>query len=291
LHPDIVVVLGDRFEIFAAATSAFVERIPIAHLHGGEKTVGALDEGFRHSITKMSHFHFVAAADYGKRVIQLGESPENVFQVGGLGVDNINKLNRLTREELETKLQVRFDQKSLLITFHPVTLENRTEVQQMTELLKALSKLKNTSLIFTSPNSDTGGRGLIKLIEKFVSQNKNASYFASLGQLLYLSCIVQVDAVIGNSSSGLTEVPSFKKGTINIGDRQRGRLMATSVINCEPEAGSILIALNKLYSINFQMTLPNTVNPYGEGGASERVVNILRTIPLDGVIKKTFHDL
>jgi GDP/UDP-N,N'-diacetylbacillosamine 2-epimerase (hydrolysing) len=161
----------------------------------------------------------------------------------------------------------------------------------MTELLKALSKLKNTSLIFTSPNSDTGGRGLIKLIEKFVSQNKNASYFASLGQLLYLSCIVQVDAVIGNSSSGLTEVPSFKKGTINIGDRQRGRLMATSVINCEPEAGSILSALNKLYSINFQMTLPNTVNPYGEGGASERVVNILRTIPLDGVIKKTFHDL
>jgi GDP/UDP-N,N'-diacetylbacillosamine 2-epimerase (hydrolysing) len=291
LHPDIVVVLGDRFEIFAAATSAFVERIPIAHLHGGEKTVGALDEGFRHSITKMSHFHFVAAADYGKRVIQLGESPENVFQVGGLGVDNINRLNLLTREELETKLQVRFDQKSLLITFHPVTLEDRTEVHQMTELLKALSKLKNTSLIFTSPNSDTGGRGLIKLIEKFVSQNKNASYFASLGQLLYLSCIVQVDAVIGNSSSGLTEVPSFKKGTINIGDRQRGRLMATSVINCEPEAGSILSALNKLYSINFQMTLPNTVNPYGEGGASERVVNILRTLPLDGVIKKTFHDL
>jgi len=291
LKPDIVVVLGDRFEIFAAASAALVAKIPIAHLHGGESTVGAFDEAMRHSITKMSQLHFVAAKAYADRVVQLGETPSKVFNVGGLGIDNIKNLNLLSLEELETSLQVELDKQSLLVTFHPVTLEDETGEHQMRELLNALSELKDTSIIFTMPNADTGGRRLTKMINEYVSQNVNSRVFTSLGQLQYLSCLAHVDAMVGNSSSGLIEAPSFKKGTINIGDRQLGRLQATSVINCPPEKYAISAALEKLYSADFQTSLAQTINPYGEGGASLKIVEILSTVTLDGILKKIFHDL
>ena len=224
LKPDLIVVLGDRFEIFAAVATALIARIPVAHLHGGETTEGAFDEAFRHSITKMSHLHFVAALEYKQRVIQLGEQLEHVFLVGGLGIDNIKRLQLLNRNELEADLGFKFGKKNLLITFHPVTLENSSAVRQMQSLLAALTKLEDTQLIFTMPNADTGGRALIKLVKEFASKHPHAHIFPSLGQLHFLSCIAHVDGVVGNSSSGLLEVPSFKKGTINIGDRQRGRL-------------------------------------------------------------------
>jgi GDP/UDP-N,N'-diacetylbacillosamine 2-epimerase (hydrolysing) len=291
LKPDLIVVLGDRFEIFTAVSAALVARIPVAHLHGGETTEGAFDESLRHSITKMSHLHFVAAEEYRQRVIQLGEQPERVFLVGGLGVDNIKRTKLLDRSELETSLGFKLAQKNLLVTFHPVTLENATAADHMTELLAALAELKDTQLIFTLPNADTDGRVLIKMIEQFVARYANAHAYTSLGQLRYLSCIAQVDGVVGNSSSGLLEVPSFNKGTINIGDRQRGRLLATSVINSAPTQQSIAVALKKLYSVDFQESLSKVRNLYGEGGASEKIVTTIKNYAIDDIAKKAFYDL
>lgn len=291
LQPDLVLVLGDRFEIFTAASAAMVARIPLAHLHGGETTEGAIDEAIRHAITKMSHLHFVAAEDYRRRVIQLGEAPERVFLVGGLGIDNILRLQLLDRAALEDALDFKLGPKNLLVTFHPVTLEKSTAGAQMAELLAALDELKDTHLIFTMPNADTDGRVLIGMIEQYVATHSNARAYTSLGQLRYLSCIRQMDGVVGNSSSGLAEVPSFRKGTVNIGDRQRGRLKADSVIDCAPERQSIAAALRTLYSPEFQTRLPAVRNPYGEGGASEKVVRVLQEYPLDQLLKKTFNDL
>lgn len=291
LRPDLIVVLGDRFEIFAAVTAALVACIPVAHLHGGETTEGAFDEALRHSITKMSHLHFVAAEEYRQRVIQLGEQPGRVFLVGGLGIDNIKRLKLLDRAELEASLDFKLGQKNLLITFHPVTLETATAADQMAELLVALAELRDTQLIFTMPNADTDGRSLIKIVEQFVAQHPNARAYTSLGQLRYLSCIAHVDGVVGNSSSGLAEVPSFRKGTINIGNRQQGRLQAASVINCEPTRQSIAAALERLYDAEFQSSLNQVRNPYGEGGASEKVVETIKHYSIDGIAKKAFYDL
>jgi GDP/UDP-N,N'-diacetylbacillosamine 2-epimerase (hydrolysing) len=291
LKPDLIIVLGDRFEIFAAASAALVARVPIAHIHGGETTIGAFDEAIRHSISKMSLLHFVAAEEYRNRVIQIGENPNNVHLVGGLGVDAINKISLFPKRELEKQLGIQFLQRSLLVTFHPVTLEPETSENQMNELLSALSALRDVTLIFTLPNADTGGLRLIKIIEEFVLVNKNAFSFISLGHQLYLSCLKQVDGVIGNSSSGLTEVPSFKKGTINIGDRQKGRLQSASVINSEPIEENISNAINRLYSEEFQVSLQSVINPYGTGNASSRILEILRSDSLDLQVKKKFHDL
>jgi GDP/UDP-N,N'-diacetylbacillosamine 2-epimerase (hydrolysing) len=291
LNPDLIIVLGDRFEIFAAASAALVARVPIAHIHGGETTIGAFDEAIRHSISKMSLLHFVAAGEYRNRVIQLGENPNNVHLVGGLGVDAIKKVKILPKRELEKRLGFQFLQRSLLVTFHPVTLEPETSENQMEELLSALSALRDLTLIFTMPNADTGGLRLIKMIEEYVLANKNTFSFISLGNQLYLSCLQQVDGVIGNSSSGLTEVPSFKKGTINIGDRQKGRLQSSSVINCEPIVEHITNAIKKLYSEEFQASLQSVKNPYGTGDASNRILEILRSDSLDLQVKKKFHDL
>ena len=291
LKPDLMLVLGDRYEIFAAATSAMIARIPIAHLHGGETTEGAFDEAIRHSIAKMSHLHFVAAEEYRRRVIQLGEKPEHVFNVGGLGIDNILRLKLLARDELEEALNFKLEKRNLLITFHPVTLEQNTSAQQMDELLKALAELKDTGLIFTMPNADTEGRVLFRQIEAFCAQHSKACVYTSLGQLRYLSCIQYVDGVVGNSSSGLAEVPSFKKGTINIGDRQRGRLRAASVIDCEPDQNSICKALKQLYSPEFKAMLSAVENPYGNGGASQAIVRRLESQSLDNLLKKRFYDL
>jgi GDP/UDP-N,N'-diacetylbacillosamine 2-epimerase (hydrolysing) len=291
LSPDIVVLLGDRFEIFAAAAAAMVAGIPIAHLHGGETTEGAFDEAIRHSITKMSHLHFVAAEDYRRRVIQLGENPGRVFLVGGLGIDVIKRTSLLDRQSLEASLDFKFGQKNLLITFHPVTLEGNSSIKQMEDLLAALDELTNTNLIFTLPNADTGGRKIGGMIQEFVSNHSNSRVYASLGQLRYLSCMKYVDGVVGNSSSGLTEAPSMVVGTINIGDRQKGRLSASSVIHCEPNLKSIREALKRLYEPAFRDSLVETISPYGSGGASEKIVEVLRTHPLNGLIKKSFLDL
>jgi len=291
LRPDVVVLLGDRYEIFAAATAALVARIPIAHLHGGEITEGAFDEAIRHSITKMSHFHFVANEDYRRRVVQLGEHPDRVFHVGGLGVDAIPWGNLLNKSELESQLGLRFGEKNLLVTFHPVTLEEDSARTQVAELLAALADLHDTCLIFTMPNSDTGSHVISEMIQQYVSQHERAWAFVSLGQQRYLSCMRWVDAVVGNSSSGLAEAPSFRKATINIGDRQRGRLKATSVIDCEASREAIRIALKQIYSAEFQEQLQTVKNPYGEGGASHAIVDILSKISLTGVLKKRFYDL
>ena len=291
LSPDLLVVLGDRFEIFAAATAALIARIPVAHVHGGETTEGAFDEAIRHSITKMSHLHFVAAEEYRRRVIQLGEHPDRVFLVGGLGIDNIKRQKLLSRRKLEDALSFNLGKRNLLITFHPVTLEKDTSSGQMRELLAALESLQDTHLIFTMPNADTDSRVLFEMIRQFAANRTSARVFTSLGQLLYLSCVMHVDGVVGNSSSGLTEVPSFRKGTVNIGDRQRGRLKADSVIDCAPNQQSILSAIQRLYSPEFQENLKKTRNPYGEGGASERIVHVLKTAPLNDLIKKPFHDI
>jgi GDP/UDP-N,N'-diacetylbacillosamine 2-epimerase (hydrolysing) len=291
LKPDLILVLGDRFEIFVAVSAALVARIPVAHLHGGETTEGSFDEALRHSITKMSHLHFVAAETYRQRVIQLGEQPERVFLVGGLGVDNIKRMQLLDRAALEASLNFKLGRKNLLITFHPVTLETATAVDQMAELLAALANLNDTKLFFTLPNADTDGRALIKMVEQFVAEHPHSISYSSLGQLRYLSLIAQVDGVVGNSSSGLAEVPSFKKATINIGDRQRGRLQVESIINCEPNRESIAAALELLYSKVFQAGLSQVRNPYGEGGASEKIVSVLKSHVISGLIKKVFHDL
>ena len=291
LRPDMLLVLGDRFEIFSAVAAAVPARIPVAHLHGGEATEGLIDESIRHSLTKMSHLHFVATDEYRKRVIQLGENPKRVFCVGGLGVDGIIRTHLLEKDVLEEALDFRFGPRNLLVTFHPVTLEAHSSERQMGELLAALAELPDTHIIFTMPNADTDGRVLFGMIEDFVTTHPCAKAFPSLGQLRYLSCIKYVDAVVGNSSSGLLEVPSFKIGTINIGDRQKGRIKADSVIDCEPEKASILKAMERLYSAEFQNGLQSVVNPYGVGGASDAIVGILETVELAHILKKEFYDI
>ncbi len=291
LEPDLVLVLGDRYEIFAAAAAAMTACIPIAHLHGGETTEGAIDEAIRHSITKMSHLHFVSTEEYRHRVIQLGELPAHVFLVGGLGIDSILRLPLLSQEELEESLELQFAKRNLLVTFHPVTLEVGTAAEQMAELLAALDNLEETNLIFTMPNADTDGRILIRMVEDFVERHTNAYAFTSLGQLRYLSCLQYVDGVVGNSSSGLAEVPSFKKGTVNIGDRQKGRARAASVIDCEPECASIGAAIDHLYSREFQSSLADVRNPYGSGGGSQMIVDVIESISVESLVKKPFFDL
>lgn len=291
LKPDLVLILGDRFEAFSMAASAMIARIPIAHLHGGETTEGVIDESIRHSITKMAHLHFVAAEEYQKRVIQLGEQPKYVFNVGALGIDNIKKLQLLDRNELEEQLDFRFAENNLLITFHPVTLEKDKSSQQLNELLKALAKLNETGLIFTMPNADTESRTLVNQIKAFCKENKQAKAFTSLGQVRYLSCMKHVDGVVGNSSSGILEAPTFNKGTINIGDRQNGRIKASSIIDCESCEKDILEAIKHLYSPTFQEKLNQAVNPFGDGGASEAIVQKLETVNLNNILKKSFHNL
>jgi GDP/UDP-N,N'-diacetylbacillosamine 2-epimerase (hydrolysing) len=291
LRPDLVVLLGDRFEIFAAAAAALVARIPIAHLHGGETTEGAFDEAIRHSLTKMAQLHFVAAEDYRRRVLQLGEDPHHVYLVGGLGVDAISRVRLLERDALEQALGMRFGARNLLITFHPATLDEGAAARQMRALLEALDTLPDTRLIFTSPNADTEGRALIPLIEEFVAARPHARAYPSLGQLRYLSCLQFVDGVVGNSSSGLLEAPSFAIGTVNIGMRQRGRLKAASVIDCNDDSAAIAAALQRLYSADFRATLSGVRNPYGEPGAARRIVAALAATPLAGLVCKTFHDI
>jgi len=292
LNPDIIVVLGDRFEVLAACIAALYAKIPVAHIHGGETTIGAFDETIRHSITKMAWWHFVAADEYEKRVVQLGEDPKRIFNVGGLGVDAIRKAKLLSKKELMNKTKIKFGKKNLLVTYHPVTLEKLTSKKIFGSLLNILKDLKDVQLIFTMPNADSDGRIIKQMIDEFVSSHKQRSIsFTSMGHLNYLSTLQFVDGVVGNSSSGLTEAPTFKIGTINIGDRQKGRLKAKSVIDCEPTKESIKESINTLYSKDFQNILTKIVSPYGKGNATEKIMAVLRDSPIPKEIKKEFYNL
>ena len=290
LKPDLLVVLGDRFEIFSAVSAALVAQIPVAHIHGGELTEGNFDDALRHSITKMSHLHFVAAEEYRNRVIQLGESPDRVFNVGGLGVDNIARTKLLGKDELERDLQFKFQERNLLVSFHPVTLEPDSGVKQMTELLCALNAFPNIGLIFTMPNADTGGLWIADQIEIYVKSRTNAVSFTSLGAKRYISVMACIDGVIGNSSSGLLEAPSLRVGTVNVGDRQRGRIQAESVISCEPNRIAIQEAIIKLLSIEFQGKVQKVVSPFGTVGACDAIVEIIKTLPQENLLIKKFHN-
>lgn len=292
LKPDILVVLGDRYEIFSAVSTAMIAKIPIAHLHGGEITEGAFDESIRHSITKMSHLHFTATDEYKNRVIQLGEHPNTVFNVGGMGIESIKRLKLLSREEFEKSIDFRLNKKNILVTFHPVTLENLTAKEQFQELLDAIDELEDTNIIFTKANSDTDGRVINQMIDEYVAKNSHKSIgFSSLGQLRYLSALKFVDSVVGNSSSGLLEAPSFKIGTINIGDRQKGRIKAESVIDCEAKKVEISKAFGEIYSKEFQEKLKNVESPYGENCPSNQIVEVLKNVNLASILKKSFYDL
>lgn len=289
LQPDVIVMMGDRFELLAAAQAALVANIPVAHIAGGDTTEGAFDEAIRHSITKMSHVHFVTNREAYRRVIQLGEDPAHVFEFGSPGIDTIQRTPLLDRAALEAALGFSLLARNLLVTFHPATLEFTAAAGQCDELLGALAEFAPaTGLIFTLPNADTGGRVLITKINEFVRSHPTARTYTSLGQQHYLSTIAHVDAVVGNSSSGLYEVPTFRKPTVNIGDRQRGRVQAASIVNCEPERKAIAAAIRHALTLDCS----KVVNPYGTGNAAPRIVAALRDIAdFRPLIKKRFHDL
>lgn len=292
LSPDIIVVLGDRYEILAAVSAALFYQIPVAHLHGGEITEGAYDDPIRHAITKMSHLHFTSTEEYRKRVIQLGESPDRVFNVGAIGLDNIKTCKFLSKEELEKSLGFELGEKSLLVTYHPVTLENDTARQQCNNLLNVLDRHPEYRIVFILPNSDTGGRAIIDCIQNFVSRNKNrAVSFSSLGKIRYLSALNYISAVIGNSSSGILEVPSFGIPTLDIGDRQKGRISAASVVHCGTTMEDINMGFNRLFSEEIMLVAKDRKNPYEKRGTVESIIKVLKSYPLEGIVQKTFYNL
>jgi UDP-hydrolysing UDP-N-acetyl-D-glucosamine 2-epimerase len=290
LKPDILVVLGDRFEILAAAQAAVVARIPIAHIHGGETTEGAFDESIRHAITKMAQWHFVAAEPYRKRVIQLGEASDQVFNFGAPGLDHLQYLEWMDRPSLEKSLAIKLGPPVFLVTYHPATLSQREPVAAMNELLAALEEFSQATIIFTYPNADTGGRVLIERLNQWVAANRrHAKAFVSLGQQRYLSLMREADVIIGNSSSGLTEAPALKKATVNIGDRQKGRLKASSVLDAEENKTAIVVAINKTLSVDFRANLSATESLYGSGDVSRRIKNTLKMTTLQ--TQKAFFDI
>lgn len=291
LHPDLVVVLGDRTEILGAVIATGMANIPIAHLHGGETTEGAYDEAIRHSITKFSHLHFTSTEVYRKRVIQLGEHPDTVFNVGAIGLDSIKKLELLDREAFEKSIDFKLKKRNVLITYHPVTLEKEAPIQTFENILTALDELGDTGLIFTHANSDKNGRIINKMITEYVETHKDkAIAFKSLGQLRYLSALQFVDFVIGNSSSGILEVPAFCISTINIGDRQKGRICSESVINStntlEDTKKSITFALSK----QFRDKIKQQEMLYGNGTAAEQILKVIKEHPVIP-LKKSFYNI
>ncbi|WP_026908878.1 UDP-N-acetylglucosamine 2-epimerase [Paucisalibacillus globulus] len=292
LTPDLIVALGDRYEIFAAVSSASVARIPVAHLHGGETTEGAFDEAFRHSVTKMSYLHFTSTEEYRNRVIQLGEHPSRVFNVGAIGVESIKTLDLLSKKELEDLIHFQFGKYTALVTFHPVTLEENTAAEQFKNILEALDDIDNLKIIFTKTNSDTGGRIINKMIDKYVAKNNHKSIsFVSMGQLKYLSALQYVDVIIGNSSSGLLEAPTFHKPTVNIGERQLGRIQAESVINSNPIKEDIIKSINLALSPKVTKNLPLIENPYENGDTSEKIIMNIKEFFNNINLKKSFYNI
>lgn len=293
LEPDLLLVLGDRFETLSAVIPAFLMKIPVVHLHGGETTQGAYDEGMRHAITKMSYLHFTSTEVYRQRVIQLGENPGRVFNVGSIGVENIKKLKVISKAEVEQQLGFQFRERNIIVAFHPATLDQENSQEQFSHLLNVLNEAVDLGIIFTKANADTNGRVINRMIDDFVMKNASrAVAFISMGQLRFFNAMRHVNAVVGNSSSGIIEAPSLKIGTINIGNRQAGRIRAASIIDCHPAADSIRHAFDKLFSTDFQAKLKEVTNPYDGGCASIKIVEIIKkhAFHSDG-LKKKFYDV
>ena len=292
LRPDLVVVLGDRYEILAAAEAAMIMRIPIAHIHGGEVTEGAFDDAIRHSITKMSHLHFASTEAYRKRIIQLGEQPDHVFYTGAIGVENVKRLPLMSKEEIEKEIDFKIDENTILVTYHPVTLGNRTAKDDIDDFISAMEERHDLRVIFTMPNSDTGSQFIVEAVNGFVDRNLDrAKAYKSLGVVRYLSVMKQVVAVVGNSSSGIVEVPSFGIPTLNIGDRQKGRIQAESIYNCLPDKDSILKGLDKVLSKEFRELASKVHNPYEKANTAEDIFKVISTYPLEQLKQKHFYDI
>ena len=289
--PDIILILGDRFEMHAIASSALILRIPIVHIHGGELTSGAFDDALRHSITKMSHVHIVAHDTYKKRIIQMGENPNSVFSVGSLSIDNIKKIKFLSKIELENKLNIKFKNKNLIVTFHPTTLKKDSGLVEISNLLNTLKKLRDTLVIFTTNNIDPEADIIMKEIAKEVKISKNFYLFPSLGQKIYFSILNIFDGVIGNSSSGIIEAPSFNIGIINIGNRQSGRFRASQIIDCDVDSKSISVAIKKMYSKKYLNLLKNSSNPFKKNNTLKKIVKIILNYPLDKILEKKFYNI
>ena len=294
LHPDLLLILGDRYEMLGVASTALVYKIPIAHLHGGEITEGAFDDAIRHAISKMSHLHFTSTEAYRNRVIQLGEQPERVFNVGALGVENVVKNDFMPKEEIESSLNFQLTDKCFLCTYHPVTLSNMSSEVQVLNLLEALDNYKDYHIIFTYSNSDTNSQIIIKRIQEYVDKNADRCMFIpSLGQRRYFSALKHMTAVLGNSSSGIIEVPSFGIPTLDIGDRQKGRIAADSVIHCGYSVEEIKEGLEKVmeYGQQLKANSQQLDNPYHKDGTSAAILNTIKTYPLENLVQKSFYDL
>ena len=292
IKPDIMVLLGDRYEMLSAGVAGMLSSVPLAHIHGGESTQGAIDEEIRHALTKMSHIHFCATSLYKRRIIQLGENPARVYNVGGLGVENIKRLELLSKKDFENSIGFKLGKKNILVTFHPQTIEKKSASKQFSQILNALDSLKDTHFIFTGANADNGGKIINEMAQSYGLKNPKKAIFAiSLGQLRYLSAIKHADIVLGNSSSGISEAPSLKKATINIGNRQKGRIKAASIIDTKCDKSKILKAIKKAYSKDFQAKLKSVKNPYDSGFASKKIIKVLENIKLNGILKKKFYDL
>lgn len=286
LKPDLLLILGDRYEMLAVASAALIFKIPVAHLHGGEITEGAFDDSIRHAITKMSHLHFTSTEAYSKRVIQLGEQPDRVFNVGALGVENIHKLQPISKQEIETSLNFELTDKCFLVTYHPVTLSNMSSETQILNLLEALDDYQDHHIIFTYSNSDTSSQIIIRRIYEYVDRNPvRCMFIPSLGQRRYFSVLQYVNAVIGNSSSGIIEVPSFGIPTLDIGDRQKGRIAADSVIHCGYEVSEIREGLKRIGG------KADVQNPYDKPGTCQAILDVIKDYPLENIVQKRFYDL
>ena len=291
VKPDLVLLLGDRYEILSVAVAANLSKIPIAHLYGGEITGASIDDGFRHSITKLSHVHFVANQIYKKRVIQLGENKKNVHVVGGLAADNISQVRILTKKELENLLNIKFKKNNFIVNFHPETIFKNKSLGQIKDLLKITKKFKDTNFFFTAPGLDLESTNIINEIKKAAKSNKNVYFFESLGQQKYFSLIRLSSGMIGNSSSGILEMPYFNKPTLNIGDRQKGRLTSNTIINCQFKTNLIIKKIRTILNKNYKIKKINKNLPYGKKGAVNKIIKILKRLKTQNLFFKNFKDL
>lgn len=289
--PDILVLLGDRFETLGVAISAMLNKVPIAHIHGGEKTIGAIDDAIRHSITKLSHLHFVSCDEYKNRVRQLGENPNNIFSVGSLGVENISSVKLQSKENLKSILKIKNDKQIFLVAYHPTTLGDLTPIEELKILLSALQIYKEQNIVFTGSNIDHGGSDINKLIVDTVSKNTNYYFFNSLGRDLFLNLMHHCDLIIGNSSSGIIEAPSFKKPVLNIGRRQEGRVMAKNILQAPLNVTEIRNAIDRASQKAFNDGLKDVVNPYAKNNVSKEITGILKSFSSEKLLEKNFVDL
>ncbi len=291
IKPDLVLVLGDKFEIMSAVIASTLHRISIAHIHGGEETIGSLDNAIRHTLTKMSHIHFTSTKEYRSRVIQMGENPKHVFDVGAIGLEKIKKMKFLNKKFFKKKYKINFEKKTIMICFHPVTLEPKTEKKYFKEILQSLSYFKDCNLVFSSPNADHGYTEIIRLIKKYIKENKNAFFIKSFGRSEFLSCLKLSKVILGNSSSGIIEAPSLKTFTINLGSRQRGRIKANSIFDCEINKKDMIKLIRRVINNNTKVRKKTFLNPYYKKDSSNKIIYELQKLDFSRLIKKKFFKL